>query len=543
LAVQRDREPPFLRWREERRRAERAVPKPPEPAPSEREHDQDQDWLIAQAEKRLAAANDAIGTTRTFFFVLLSVAAYIGVVVASTTDEQILRIAPVTLPIIGVEVPLTGFYVFVPWLFLLLHFHLLIHLCLTSYKLRTFLEDIQPLDARLSRQLRNDVANFPLAQWMVGDHDAVLRTVLTLLVWIVLVLIPPFLLLWMQLRFLAFQDELFTWLQALAVAVDALLIISFRVWFVRNIQPRAAWVERAKESYRNRGKPLFLWLRLVFAESFLCYLVPLVPLMLAVYLGVTLTGILGRGEAMSGKSLAHRPADLLFPQLWNRKLHRLDLKEKILTHDPLTPAVINALLGDDDVSRRSALKNVLGLELRERNQRETDYSRALLPKADLRGADLHDAVLYDAQLQGANLTGAHLQGANIEHARLEGAAFAGAELQRVRLSAAHLRGADLTAARLQNAVLLGAQLQGANLFGVELEDASLVGAQLQGADVRAANFEWADLTDADLTFANLEGVKNLDTAELAGADYVFADGLEGTFLDVNQPPPDVLPAP
>ena len=54
---------------------------------------------------------------------------------------------------------------------------------------------------------------------------------------------------------------------------------------------------------------------------------------------------------------------------------------------------------------------------------------------------------------------------------------------------------------------------------------------------------WAELTDDDLNFASLKGVKNLHTAELADADYAFADGLEGTILDINQPPPDVLPAP
>ena len=62
-------------------------------------------------------------------------------------------------------------------------------------------------------------------------------------------------------------------------------------------------------------------------------------------------------------------------------------------------------------------------------------------------------------------------------------------------------------------------------------------------DLRGANLSTADLTDANLPFADLTGVRNLETAELAGADYTFADGLEGTILDINQPPPDVLPAP
>jgi hypothetical protein len=93
-------------------------PKEPAPPPN---REQDRDWLFAQAEKRLAAANEAIRSTRTYFFALLSIAAYIDVVVWGTTHEQLLRISPVKLPIIGVEVPLTGFYTAVPLLFVLLH--------------------------------------------------------------------------------------------------------------------------------------------------------------------------------------------------------------------------------------------------------------------------------------------------------------------------------------------------------------------------------------------------------------------------------------
>jgi hypothetical protein len=49
------------------------------------------------------------------------------------------------------------------------------------------------------------------------------------------------------------------------------------------------------------------------------------------------------------------------------------------------------------------------------------------------------------------------------------------------------------------------------------------------------------LTDADLSFADLTKVKNLETTELAGTDYIFADGLEGTILDINQAVPYDLP--
>jgi len=51
--------------------------------------------------------------------------------------------------------------------------------------------------------------------------------------------------------------------------------------------------------------------------------------------------------------------------------------------------------------------------------------------------------------------------------------------------------------------------------------------------------DWADLSNADLSFANLAENHSFETTELAGIDYLFAD-LTGTFLDINQPPPERL---
>jgi uncharacterized protein YjbI with pentapeptide repeats len=552
----------------------------------------------------------------------------------------------VTLPIIGVEVPLTGFYLFVPWLFVLLHFNLLIHLGLTSRKLKGFLDDVKSLDEDLAQRLRRDVANFPLAQWMVGHNDAVFRIVLSILSWVLLMLIPPLLLLWVQLRFLPYQDEFFTWLQAAAVAVDALLIVGFRAWFVRQIQPESRWVEGAKELLKRRGLSFALWLRLLLTQPLFRYLIPLIPLGLAGFLAVALSDLL-TPEAVKGCGDKPESEEGIIRHIewWHCAQNRLHLPEKLLTAGKPSPEHVNALRGtlvtldtpalSDEASnndklqegeleerRKTALDAILGLDLRRRHLREANFTLSLLPKADFRkaqlqGADLSDAqlqganlyeaelqgaslrqaqlqganlswaqlqgaYLYGAQLQGANLFwaqlqdaylgGAQLQGASLRQAQLQNAGLAGAQLQDADLREARLQGADLRGAELQGAKLgwaqlqgakLGAQLQDANLFEAQLQDAVLLKAQLQGADLRGAelqgadlwgaNLAWVDLTDADLSFADLsvadraiDGLPDtlpLASAELAGADYVFADGLKGTILDINQPPPDVLPAP
>jgi uncharacterized protein YjbI with pentapeptide repeats len=622
--MQRDKDIPFIRRREERRRTEHAAtvlaikaqPNKPDPNP---DREQDQEWLFAQAKERLATANEAIRSTRTFFFALLSVAAYVGVIVWGTTDEQLLRITPVKLPIINVEVPLTGFYSAVPILFVLLHFNLLIHLGFTGKKLKRFLDDIALLDTKLSDRLRNDVANFPLAQWMLRCNDAVFHGILTVLVWMMLVLIPPFLLLWMQLRFLSYQDPFSTGLQAAAITVDALLIVGFRAWFVRQVQPETGWIAGAKELYKRRGLSLILWVRLLLMQPLFRYLFPLMPLGIGTLQYVELNNFLAESKVKCSFDESKNGEDTVSLLLkWYCMQYSLDLSEQLLIMNTPPPAVQNALRSNDPRVRIQALDEIQGISLRGRNLKGANFYASFLPKCDLRearleGAKLRQALLEDAdlrqvrlegadlweaqlngadfrqaQLEGAKLWGARLEDADLGHARLEGADLRQARLDRANLRQARLRqarldranlrqarlrqarleGANLRGARLDSADLGGVRLEGLNLEGVWLEGANLEGAQLEGANLEGANLErarlegadlrgarlegaellkadlhWANLTDADLSFANLTDTKNLVTAELAGADYIFADGLEGTILDINQAPPDILPGP
>jgi uncharacterized protein YjbI with pentapeptide repeats len=572
--------------------------------------ERDEERRVAEANKRLSAANSAIGTTRTFFFGLLSVAAYIGVVVAGTTDEQLLRDSPVNLPIINVDVPRQGFYLFVPWLFVVLHLNLLIHLGLTSSKLKTFLIEIGSLSARRARQLSNDVANFPLAQWLVGHNDRMLHLALSFIVVILLVLAPPYLLLWMQLRFLSFQSEFVTGWQAAAVIVDVGMIFALLVWFLVHIQP----ARRRKGGWELTAQKVAP----ILSVAWNALVVPLLlaPLALAAYsahhLSSRLSDLLVANQDLESvcKNIAQIPFDWEWEEsvrTWFCAQYVLDLHEAFLTRNKLPAEAVNALRSDDEDARNKALDQALGLPLLGRSFRGAEVFDAVLPKADLREAQLQEADLSEAQLQGANLRWAQLQGADLSKAQLQGANLESAELQGADLELAKLQGADLESANLQHAALFGAQLQaadlskaqlqganlrwaqlqgaelsaaqlqGADLLRAQLQGANLGGAQLQGANLELANLqdarlyfaqlqsaslrgaqlqgakltqlflpidlEWADLTDADLGFADLSGIKNLDTAELAGADYVFADGLDGTILDINQPPPYIAVAP
>jgi hypothetical protein len=147
-----------------------------------------------------------------------------------------------------------------------------------------------------------------------------------------------------------------------------------------------------------------------------------------------------------------------------------------------------------------------------------DIIRPNLDGADLREADLREANLREAFLFGANFSRADLRRADLR----------GAHLSQANLSRADLREADLREANLSGANLTGADLSGADLTLANLSDSDLREARLWREDLleaaRGAHIVWANLTGADLSgahlskvdlvWAELQGAKNLESAQI-----------------------------
>src|SRR5215510_5693176 len=94
-----------------------------------------QQGLWERAERLRGAADDAARLVQSFYISFLLFGPYIVVIIGSTTDVQLLKSSPVTLPLLNVQLPIVGFYVFVPWLLLLFYFNLLLQLTLLAQKL------------------------------------------------------------------------------------------------------------------------------------------------------------------------------------------------------------------------------------------------------------------------------------------------------------------------------------------------------------------------------------------------------------------------
>jgi hypothetical protein len=97
-----------------------------------------QPQLAERAERLRGAADEAARLAQNLYLSFLLLGTYIAVIIGSTTDVQLLKVSPVTLPVLNVPLPIVGFYVFVPWLLLLVYFNLLLHLTFLAQKLHRF---------------------------------------------------------------------------------------------------------------------------------------------------------------------------------------------------------------------------------------------------------------------------------------------------------------------------------------------------------------------------------------------------------------------
>jgi uncharacterized protein YjbI with pentapeptide repeats len=536
-------------------------------------------------EKLLDSANSASQTVAALHVAFIAFAAYLGVIVWGTTHEDLLRISPVKLPILDVELPLTAFYSFAPWMVVLLHFNLLMQLELLSCKLWNLDRDLPNTSA--GQQIRDRLFIFPFTHLIVGRSNVwLIRWLLSLIVGITIIALPLFMLLAAQIRFLPFHDEAISWSQRLAVWVDAVMLIA--LWpLIASPQDRAGewWQNFAFKLFGYWPASLHYlcelgWNRLVRAIQrrwpnrhlrevalrpvqqtgtepkgmiILMVSVPLVVLLslVAVIPGrMTVQAYYSPASSDPGNGSPEQEPEY-FEDWLIRKVPETWLS--VAVHKQGTISCTS--LEQAEKTEASILQVMLGpcawfdlsffsrnLNLIERRLVPKEVSLSLLTRATDPNKAIRDAAfkefdglnLQKRDLRFANLQGAQLPKADIRHVQLQGAVLLRAKLQGVAgWDKTQLQGAILGGTQLQSAVLVEADLQGADLRGADLQGADLSWTSLQSADLRGANLQGVDLRGAKLQGADLRGAKlqgaTLRKANLQGADLVYAE-LQGVDL-------------
>ena len=427
------------------------------------------------------AASVGAGLWFSYLFVLF----YLLIAVGGVTHRDLFLENPVKLPFLSVDLPLLGFFMLGPAIFLIVHAYVLLHFVLLAGKVGDFDAELQAqiADKEVRRRLRRQLPSNIFVQFLAGSREVrsgVMGFLLRLIAQISLVIGPIALLVFFELQFLPFHDEAITWWHRIAVLADIALL--WMLW------PSVARGETAGLAWRDlrRGKIVAL----AFAS-------------LAPVLIVT--------------AIATFPGEWLDDTLWNDGKHM-----------PWRLASLHELLvaGEVDFAARkptSIWSNRLvlpGLDAIDHTKFDNEAKiEAVSETISLRARHLEGAVLIGATLRKADFTAAQLQGA-----RLDGSAC-GAQVQLRQPTqlqqCAQLQGASLLGAQLQGASLLGAQLQGASLDNAQLQGASLDGAQLQGASLLGAQLQGTSLDNAQLQGASLYGAQlqgaSLDNAQLQGA--------------------------
>ena len=220
------------------RRPARVLPRPskvkPEPQPDLK--------LLADA------ANEAAKREGAQWFYFVTIMLTLAAIVGSTTHRVLFLEDPVKVPILSVELPLRGFYLAAPAIFVVLHFYLLAQLRLMAGKVRTFLDAVKEAGgdtAARDREL-NRLDTFSVAQLVVADRYGRVAPAVRTMAWVTLVVAPVLLLLFFQLRFLPFHSEWITWWHRGLLAMDIALM-----WALWPPLESGPWVRTAIHAARG----------------------------------------------------------------------------------------------------------------------------------------------------------------------------------------------------------------------------------------------------------------------------------------------------
>jgi uncharacterized protein YjbI with pentapeptide repeats len=492
----------------------------------------------------LTAVNAASARANTAWLIYLALLALVFVAVAGVTHRDLLLASDITLPVLGVKISLTRFFLLAPVLVVLLHLGLLGQLVALTRKTLEFSSALSMLETsdRHTHPLRLSLDNFFFVQAMAGpERSRAVSAFLNGMSWITLVLLPVALLLYIQLTFLPFHDAGITLAHRLALFADIAVLVLFGVFLLSHETGYFAALLRA--GIYNPGS-LAAGIVLLAAATAFSLLLATVPdaterearAGMFTTADGALLGFFPRNldaadvdfvpdssVGAGAVSVNLRGRDLRFAKLDRADLHQADLTGANLDGASLVGADLRqALLQCAEADPQRVAENREGA--RCVSARGTNLAKARLGEAKMSGIDLRGALLEEAEMQGALLRYALMAGAKLSHANLERADLSGGtQLQGVNLVEADLQGADLSGARLQMADMRGASMRGANLSAANLEGSVLRDTDLEGATLQMAKLFGADMQGAKLGLADLSRALVWRTVPPAADSTALAD--------------------
>jgi len=549
------------------------------------------------ASKLLESANKASENVAVLHATFIAACAYVIVIAVGRTDLDLLIGKGIRLPIVDTEVPIVGFFAVAPWILVVVHFNLLLHLQLLARKLHAFDQ------ADEHSELRNQLRIFPTTWYLAGKTDPRTRRLLSLMISITLIILPLLSLLILQLQFLAYQSELITWSQRFAIWLDLVQLAYF--WpIIVELGGSSCTIKERLQSFHQKylprirdwiaptlsgiglilifcGTEWYVWAGLtalwvsaitstlyeprIFVRIAKTGGIIILPLFFAVIFIIsfkilhipTQSNVLGYLWSITSDDLYKWQLLVMIVIMTSTALlslgHRRASRSSImlLFATQLTFPLSLGFQVDGEMlekyllafqqhkAKPSVINNLFISDNRILNLKEERlFANHPDPEivAQLRSSEWAKAL---QKIEPINLQGRSLRHANFENALLCRADLRSAMLQGANFSSANLKRADLSRANLQGASLIGTQLQGAELTKAQLQSANLAGVQLQGANLKAATLQGTFLyyNSAQFQGANLNWAQlqgaYLTDAQFQGANLTDAQ-LQGTKLNRAQ---------
>lgn len=360
------------------------------------------------------------------------------------------------------------------------------------------------------------------------------------MIFLSIILLSPVILIYVQIKFLPYQDVDITWLHRIIVLSDIILL-----WWLwpRIAAPNKKWLEwlsgpRQPSTVIRSRRRSFISNPLHLVSVALMLAITLIAiffiLVIADFPGGTVSVLLPKWDLMRN--------DPLLDRKYNLSGHVIVSKEpssEVLSAYYITSCKSGTYGSNScdesaiEIGSPSWCKHVKSVQLENRNMRSADLSNAILCGAGFKNANLYAANISEANLRGAQLSDADLRGARLSRTDLRNIQFfklllwgwfssTPPDLRYTNLSMSNLNGTNLSktplsGADLSRAKFLGANLSKSELHGVDLTNARLRGVDLSGAILSGANLSRADLRGANLSGAKLHGADLLET-DLRGAD-------------------------
>jgi uncharacterized protein YjbI with pentapeptide repeats len=483
--------------------------------------------------------NDSATRVSTIWVSFLVFSLYLLVAVATVDHRQLFLAEPVKLPVLGIELPLWGFFFLAPILFVIFHLYVLLQVLLLG---RTAAAYNEALDRTVksppsNAAMRQRLANTLFAQIFAGsprERDGWLGVLLKGIVWITLAIAPSLILLAFQLAFLPYHSHIATWTHRLLIIVE--IAAFFLIWpSALNAQKELHWPRVNLK--RLAVLPALLWgssasgreewqrprlqvkpiaactLLIIFSFSFATF--PGEP-HVNLFTGKPLSSVNCERWLHQSFDVTDLRFDRLIPSGYFVDEEKVAKAEKAIADRKLAPWA-----GEPARSLRGRNLNCSEIS---GDLRHVDLTGAHLLGALMFFADLQGADLTDARFQGAYLNGTRLRGALLFRTQFQGAVLRGASLVNSRVVGTQFQGADLSLTSLEGVQLEKVQLQGAFLEGARLQGALFSSVQLQGSILDGAHLEGAWfknvwLHGASLKSAQLQGAM-LDSVQLQGADFM-----------------------